>query len=240
VIRYLKYLKNMLTWSFGITLSNKPVAVEMVWRIPYTLILLGGSGVLAIVIGVVLGALAAYKRGGTFDTVSVVSSLVFFSLPTFWMGLVFILIFYTDLGWFPHAGAFPYEWSINAPKVFNVTTTSANPLGMVISISPNDLWAYTSGILKHAFLPVMTLTLFQYGAFLLLSRATMIEALTEDYIVTARAKGVTERNVVFRHALKKRFTASNNRSCSALRLHTLGRHNNRRSILLAGTWKMDF
>jgi peptide/nickel transport system permease protein len=203
IIRYLKYLKNMLTWNFGITVTgNKPVATEMEWRIPFTLILLGGSSLLAIVIGVVLGALAAYKRGGNFDAFAVVSSLVFFSLPTFWMGLVFILIFYSDLGWFPHAGAFPYEWAINPPQPFNITTASTNPLGMIVSISSNDLWAYTSGILKHAFLPVMTLTLFQYGAFLLLARATMIESLTEDYIVTARAKGVSERNVVFRHALK--------------------------------------
>lgn len=203
VIRYLKYLKNMLTWNFGITImGNKPVANEMVWRIPYTLILLGGSGVLAIIIGVVLGALAAHKRGGNFDAFAVVSSLVFFSLPTFWMGLVFILVFYSNLHWFPHAHAFPAEWSVNPPHPFSITTTSTNPLGMLVSISPNDLWAYTSGILSHLFLPVLTLTLFQYGAFLLLARATMIESLTEDYIVTARAKGVSERNVIFRHALK--------------------------------------
>jgi peptide/nickel transport system permease protein len=203
IIRYFKYLRNMITWNFGVSvMSWKPVANDMVWRIPFTLLLLGGSGVLAILIGVVLGALAAYKRGGNFDAFAVVSSLVFFSLPTFWMGLVFILIFYSNLHWFPHAHAFPSEWALNAPHPFNMTTTSTNPLGLFVTVSPNDLWAYISGIGSHLFLPMLTLVLFQYGGFLLLARATMIESLTEDYIVTARAKGVSERNVVFRHALK--------------------------------------
>ncbi len=203
IIRYFKYLRNMITWNFGVSvMSWRPVANDMVWRIPFTLLLLGGSGVLAILIGVVLGALAAYKRGGNFDAFAVVSSLVFFSLPTFWMGLVFILIFYSNLHWFPHAHAFPSEWALNAPHPFNITTTSANPLGLFVAVSPNDLWAYIAGIGSHLFLPMLTLTLFQYGGFLLLARATMIESLTEDYIVTARAKGVNERNVVFRHALK--------------------------------------
>jgi len=203
IIRYFKYLGNMITWNFGLSVvSWKPVAVEMIWRIPFTLILLGGSGILAIAIGVVLGAYAAQRRGGNFDAFAVVSSLIFFSLPTFWMGLVFILIFYTNLHWFPHAHAYPSEWLLNAPNPITVTATGSSSLGLSVAINPNDLWAYVTGIGSHLFLPILTLTLFQYGSFLLLARATMIEALTEDYIVTARAKGVTERNVVFRHALK--------------------------------------
>lgn len=203
VIRYLKYIRNMLTWNFGITFSERtPVADEMMWRLPYTLILMGGSTVLALIVGVALGAVAAHKRGGKFDATAVLTSLVFYSLPTFWMGLLFILVFYSNLHWFPHAHAYPPEWTNKWPVPFTMASSAAGPLGVVMTINPNGLWEYVTGYLRHAFLPVLTLTLFQYGGYLLLVRATMVEALTEDYIVTARAKGVSETNVVFRHALK--------------------------------------
>jgi len=165
-------------------------------------VLLGGSTLLAVVIGVILGAIAAYKRGGKFDTLSVSSSIVFFSLPTFWMGLLFILVFSVTLRWFPHAFAFPPEWTLNPPNPLIITSSPSSPLGMLITINTNDLWTAILGYAKHAFLPVLTLTLFQYGSYLLLTRATMIEALTEDYIVTAKAKGVPERSIIYRHALK--------------------------------------
>ena len=203
--RYFKYVLNMLSWNFGIAFNDRqPVSLHIAEKLPYTLVLIGGSTVFAIVIGVVLGALAAHKRGGRFDTFSVVSSLVFYSLPTFWMGLVLIFIFYTQLDWFPHAHARPPEWSIRGafPEPFTFTSSTGSPLGVLVSVNPNKLWELIMGYATHAFLPVLTLTLFQYGGFLLLTRATMIEALTEDYIVTARAKGVAERSVIFKHALK--------------------------------------
>lgn len=204
LIRFAKYIKNMLTWNFGITFRTRlPVAEEMIRRIPFTLVLLGGSTTLAVIIGVILGALAAHRRGGKFDTFCVTSSLIFYSLPTFWMGLLFILIFYVYLGWFPNAHPYPAEWILpqNAPKPFTITTTPYSPIGMVINVNEGELLKMIAGYLRHAFLPVMVLTLFQYGGFLLITRATMIEALTEDYIVTARAKGVRETNVIFKHAL---------------------------------------
>lgn len=205
LMRYFKYLVNMLTWNFGITFTERTqVAIKISEKLPYTLVLIGGSTVLAIILGVVLGAFAAHKRGGKFDTASVVSSLVFYSLPTFWMGLVLIFVFYSSLRWFPHAHAQPPEWDIRGafPAPFTFTSSLASPLGILVSVNPNELWELIMGYFTHSFLPVLTLTLFQYGGFLLLTRATMIEALTEDYIVTARAKGVSERSVIFKHALK--------------------------------------
>lgn len=202
-IRYARYLYNMLTWNFGITfIERAPVADEMLMRLPYTLILMGGSITFAVMIGVLLGVLSAHKRGGKFDTANVFSSLVFYSLPVFWMGMVFIFIFYVNLGWFPHAHARPSEWAIYPLHPYIISTTSANPLQALITVNPSELMTVIIGYIRHMFLPLMTLTLFQYGGFLLLTRATMIEALTEDYIVTARAKGVKERTVLLRHALK--------------------------------------
>jgi peptide/nickel transport system permease protein len=96
------------------------------------------------------------------------------------MGLIFILVFAQTLNWFPPGGVTPAEWAIGLPPF----TTQ-----LLVRI-------------QHIFLPAMTLTLFFYGGHLLLTRATMVEALSEDYIVTARAKGVSQRSILFKHALK--------------------------------------
>ncbi len=114
------------------------------------------------------------------DSAWVTVSLTTYSLPTFFMGLVFILIFAQSLGWFPGGGVTPEIWILGTPPLLT------------------QIWVR----MQYLFLPALTLTLFFYGGNLLLTRATMTEALTEDYIVTARAKGLPERTVLFKHALK--------------------------------------
>jgi len=207
-IQYVKYLRNLLTWNFGLSTSTRrPVADEMLYRIQGTLMMMGLATLFAVLFGVFLGILVAYKHGGKFDSFAVFSGLIFFSLPTFWMGMIAIEIFFSYLGWFPHAHAFPDDWTkgggINWPVPF-VTATQATPQATQLQLifNPDNIVTFISGFAKHAFLPVSVLTLFQYGGFLLLTRATMIEALTEDYIMTARAKGVQERDILLRHALK--------------------------------------
>lgn len=196
-VKYAKYVSNLFTWQFGRSfLSGEPVAKEMMWRLPFTLLLMGGSTVISLVIGVVLGVLAAHKRGGLFDSASVFASLMTYALPTFWMGMLFLLVFYTQLRWFPNAGAFPREWALTGAPPPLFTTTIGD---FTLSIpSPAEI----SARLWHAFLPLVTLTLFLYGGWLLLTRATMLETLTEDYIITARAKGLKERTILYKHALK--------------------------------------
>lgn len=197
-VRYARYIVNLLTWQFGDSyISGNPVATEMMLRLPYTLFLMGGSAVLSIVIGILLGVVAAHKRGGKFDTGVVTLSLITGSLPTFWMGMMALLIFYTWLHWFPIAGAFPREWGVQGRwpvpmAVFDLFGTT------VIIPGVQELM----GRLWHATLPLAVLTLYNYGGWLLLTRATMMETLTEDYVVTARAKGVAERTVLLKHALK--------------------------------------
>jgi peptide/nickel transport system permease protein len=205
-VRLLKYINNLLHWDFGKSITGlQPVADALATKIPWTLILVGGSTVLAVVIGVILGVIVAHKRGGPLDTSLVVGSLVTMSLPTFWMGYMLILIFTLGLGWFPHALAWPPEWGapgVGFPKPLSIGAQSIGALSVTFQVNPSESLRYFVGYVRHAFLPILTLTLFQYGAFLLLTRATMMEALTEDYIVTARAKGVGERTVLFKHALK--------------------------------------
>jgi len=181
-IRYGKYVLNMLTFNFGISYMNQvPVSEEIGDRMIYTFILVGISTVLSIIIGIILGVLSAYKRGGKLDTVNVVSALTFYSLPSFWIGMIFLLVFSVHLHWFPISG---------------FQTVGLN------AVWPQD-WAVILGDrLWHMVLPVATLTLFMYGGYLLLTRAVMLETLTDDYVLTARAKGLKERTVLFKHALK--------------------------------------
>jgi peptide/nickel transport system permease protein len=189
-VRYLTYLTSMLTWNFGETspaTGNVPVGPYIMQYLPNTLILMGLSTVLSILIGVILGVIAAYKRGGLFDSASVITSLITFSLPTFWMGLVFISIFQGILPAGRIVGDNMPPWNLN----FLLGTQISYP----------SLVELQSRI-QHLILPTAVLTLFQYGNYLLLTRATMLETLTEDYILTARAKGLKERTIIFKHALK--------------------------------------
>lgn len=195
-IRFPKYILNMLTWQFGYSFHTQtPVGYEMSGRLTNTLLLVGTSSILAVMIGVILGVIAAYKRGGIFDSVSVVVSLTTYSLPSFWMGMLALIIFSFNLHWFPSAGSVPAEWARQWP------TPAFQGVLLGIEIAIPSL-TEIAGRIRHLFLPVVVLTLFSYGGYLLLTRATMLETLSEDYIVTARAKGLTERTVLFKHALK--------------------------------------
>jgi peptide/nickel transport system permease protein len=120
------------------------------------------------------------------------------------MGMLFVLIFSSMLGWLPPGGAVPDLWLTGGwPVSHKINCTVADSsITINLSINGEGLLDLISGFLRHLTLPLLTLTLFQYGGFLLLTRATMIEALTEDYIVTARAKGLKEREVLLKHALK--------------------------------------
>lgn len=182
-----EYFVNMLTWNFGTSFqTNKPVISDMIagGRLMNTLILLGSSTILSIIIGVVGGIIVSSRRGSGIDRASVTTSLTTYSLPTFWMGIAFIFIFVLSLHWLPvPQGSYPAQWGVPG-------------------FGPKNIFEVIVGRFQYLFLPMLVLTLFSYGTFLLLTRATMLETLSEDYIVTARAKGLSERSVLFRHAFK--------------------------------------
>jgi peptide/nickel transport system permease protein len=185
--RFYDYIKAMLTFQFGFSYaSNQDVTYEMIstGKLTNTLVLLGTSTVFAIIIGTVLGIIISRKRGSTLDSFWVTTSLTTFSLPTFFMGILLIFVFSIALNWFPSGSTHPNTWDI-------VGANLTPPLFQQLLIR-----------LQYLFLPALTLTLFAYGGFLLLTRATMMEALSEDYILTARAKGLTERAILFKHAFK--------------------------------------
>jgi len=177
-VQYIKYLQSTLTWDFGYSFySLEPVGRELMERLPNTLILMGVSLIFAAGFGTLFGIYAAYKRGSLYDVTVVSVSLFSYALPTFWMGLLMIYIFGYVFAIFPLAG----------------TMSRPPPLDPILKIF--DLaW--------HLFLPALTLFLFSYGNWLLMMRSTILEVLHEDYITTARAKGATERIVLFRHAFR--------------------------------------
>lgn len=185
--RFLDYVRNMLTFNFGQSIEyNQQVVTYMIGtnRLGNTLELLGTSTVFAIIIGTVIGVLTSRKRGSASDNFWVTASLTTYSLPTFFMGIMFIFIFAVALNWFPGGGTHPPAWD-------NLNANLQPPLLTQFFVE-----------MKYLFLPALTLTVFSYGGFLLLTRATMMEALSEDYIVTARAKGLSERAVLFKHAFR--------------------------------------
>ncbi len=203
-VQMVKYTRNLLTFQFGTAFVNRlPIGTVLAQRLPYTLLLLGLSTVISIIIGIFWGIAAIQRRGSLFDSGSVVSSLFIGSLPTFWLGLMFLLIFYSRLHWFPNAGAFPREWAGKWPVVFTSTSQgSANALDLILSFNAEGFFTLIGGYLHHLMLPLITLTFFFFGGWLLLTRATMLETVTEDYVLTAKAKGLKESNVLVKHALK--------------------------------------
>jgi len=204
--QYFIYLKRMFTWEFGYSIINKrDVADEIMYRLPWTILLMGGSAVIAIVVGVIIGVFAAYKRGSKFDISMLIISLITNSLPVFWLGMVFIVIFAGALKLFPTSHAYPPNWGVLEPwpQPFTIKTVQTGlSVTTTLVVNPSDTVTWIVGHFRHLFLPLLTLSIFQFGGFVLLTRATMLESLTEDYIVTARAKGLPERSVLFRHALK--------------------------------------
>lgn len=199
-LRYVTYVQNLLTWNFGRSfITRKLVALEITERLQNTILLMGTVSILSITIGVILGVIAASRRGGIFDSATVLSSLTASALPSFWIGMVFLMIFFMYLRWFPPGFTFPHSWMIpgNWPQPLAVVNIPNTPITIRIPGLEE-----IAGRLRHLFLPTLTLTIFSFGGYLLLTRATVLEALTEDYVVTARAKGLKERAVLFKHVLK--------------------------------------
>ena len=174
--RYFIYMGNMLTFHFGTSFTH----ANSVWkilseRIPRTLLLFGLATILAYVIGIYLGALIAWRRGGVLDGSSVIVSLTFYNMPSFWIGLIFLVFFAADLGWFPLTGWFD---------------PTQGPTNTYLNI----LW--------HMTLPLVVLLLLELAGTVLLMRTAMLDIIGENYMVTAKAIGYSQRTVLFKHGAR--------------------------------------
>jgi len=180
--RYILYIRNMLTWDFGFSYETMNyVKLDIMRSLPNTLFLMGLAEIAAMIVGILFGVIAAYKRGGSLDTFLVTTSLATYSVPVFWIGWIMLSFFAVHLGWFEVGGVVPISWTINRPT---------------------GILSDFAGRLYMATLPAVTLFIFLFGGWILLTRATVLETITEDYVTTARAKGLPERTVLFKHVLK--------------------------------------
>ena len=180
--QFLIYLKNIVTLDFGDSYQySQPVRELMLDRLWPTVVLVGTSTILSIVIGIWIGTIAAWNRGRTFDQLSTTSTITLYSMPEWWLGLILFFLFSTGFG--------------GMPRLF--------PIGLLHSsgVDPSSL----DGVVDtawHLVLPVVTLTLAYLAEYSLIMRSALLDEMGEDYLQTARAKGLADVLVRRRHAMR--------------------------------------
>jgi peptide/nickel transport system permease protein len=180
VVQYAKFLGNAAKGNFGVSYrQGRPVATIIAERAPATLELAFVSGTLALAFGIGLGVYTAIRRHGIASNVIMSTSLIGVSLPTFLIGILLIYVFSVTLGWLPSFGR-----------------------GETVQLGFWSTGFLTASGLKALILPSITLGLYQMTLIMRLVRSEMLEVLRQDYIRFARARGLRERSVNFRHALK--------------------------------------
>ena len=195
LVQYGRFMGDIITLDFGnsLTAGRRPIIDEMSERFPATLELVLPAAALALLIGIVGGTWAGARRKHPSDYVLRLYSVVIYSIPIFWLGLMFQLIFGVRLGWFPIAGRIDAVLGTTLDRTTNVLFVDALLQGN---------WPAFFSSLNHMVMPVVTLGLILSGVFLRLTRINVIETLQMDYIGAARARGIAERTVVGGHALK--------------------------------------
>jgi peptide/nickel transport system permease protein len=178
--QFLTYLGNLVNLNLGQSFAEERPVVDVIadhfWP---TVLLVGVAEILSIAVGMLIGIRAAWKRGGAFDVISVNASLVIYAVPFFWLGMLLLYFLAT-----PHGiPIFPGQ------QMQTLGVTFSNPLDQAVDIG------------RHLALPALTLGLGLLGEEVLIMRSSMLEALREDYVTTARAKGLREGDVVRRHVV---------------------------------------
>jgi len=195
-VQYLSYLGGLLTGDWGNSLSTRrPVLTEFAVRLPPTLELLFAAIVFALIFGVILGVLASRKPGGPLDGVVRFLSIGGISMPAFWLGLLLQIFFVGRLGILPATGEFSKEVDYVSP----ITRVTGFPL---FDSFVTGNWVAWSDGLAHLILPMLTLAAYPLGLIARMTRASMLEVQSQDYIFTAKAYGLRERMIRWRLALK--------------------------------------
>jgi peptide/nickel transport system permease protein len=190
--QFLKYLGRAVRGDLGHSIqSNERVVVDLATRFPATMELTLGAMLIASTVGVATGVVAAVRRNTWFDGVSMFAALFGFSMPIFWLGIMLILLFAWLLGWFPISGRL--DLTIDLVRVTNFYLLDAVLTGN---------WAALGNALRHLVLPAVTLSTVPLAIIARMTRSSLLEVLRQDYVRTARAKGLAEPRVVLGHALR--------------------------------------
>lgn len=190
--QFIRYMDRLLHADLGNSIHRRiPVAETLKLRFPATVELSLLAMLVAILIGIPVGIVSAARRNSLMDSVTMVGSLVGVSMPIFWLGIMEIMLFSIYLHWLP-AGA-RMDTGVELQTVTN--------LFLLDSILTGNGEAFVSA-LKHLIMPTLALATIPMAIIARMTRSSMLDALQEDYIRTAFAKGLQERVVIFRHALK--------------------------------------
>jgi peptide/nickel transport system permease protein len=174
--QFVNYLGDTLRGEFGYSfISGRPVMDSVAERMWPTLLLVGTATLLSTLLGILIGIKGAWRRGSAFDTGSLFGSLTLYSMPEGWLGMILLITFAGTYGWFPAGG--------------------------IESTDELTGFAHVLDVAKHLVLPCLTLTLGYIGEFAIIMRSSLLEVMGEDFVQTARAKGVRDRDVRRRHAV---------------------------------------
>ena len=178
--QYTRYIVNALTFKFGISFQYLTPVSEIIFsrRLLNTLALMIPATLLATVLGVFIGTLAAWRRGTKIDAFSTFTSLVLYSMPVYWLGLLIILVFAYYLG------ILPFRGSITA------------------GIVHENIFHFLADYLWHMLGPLTTLTLINLGGYLLIMRSNLLDVFSQDYIEAAKAKGLPERKILISYGMR--------------------------------------
>lgn len=174
--QFVNYLGDTLTGEFGYSfISGRKVITVVAEKVWPTVLLVGVATILSTVIGILVGIKGAWRRGSAFDTGSLLGSLTLYSMPEGWLGMILLITFAGNMGWFPAGGI----------------ESSDRLTGL----------AHVLDVAKHLVLPCLTLTLGYLGEFAIIMRSSLLEVMGEEFVHTARAKGVRDKDVRRRHAV---------------------------------------
>jgi peptide/nickel transport system permease protein len=179
--QFVTYAEDTLTGNFGVSLANgEPVTQRIGDRIWPTILLVGTSTIASAVIGLVIGIYGGWRRGSAFDLGSLGFTLVAYSMPEFWFGILILMAFAGGVGFFP---------SIFPTGGYQTPGADLSGFGHVIDV------------LNHLFLPWLTLTIAYLGEYALIMRSSILDVMGEDFVTTARAKGLRDKQVLWRHTV---------------------------------------
>jgi peptide/nickel transport system permease protein len=180
--QYWTYLRETLTGNLGSSyLTGQPVVETIAERVWPTVLLVGVGTTAAIVVGLMLGIKGGWNRGSRFDKSSLYGSLTLYSTPEGWLGMMLLIIFAGSMGWFPVGGY-----------------ADGNSTGL----------AHVTDVLNHLFLPALTLALGYGASYMIVMRSSLLEMKDEDFVATARAKGLTETRIRRDHSVPNAFLPS--------------------------------
>ncbi len=190
--QYLKFLSRALQGDLGVSVkTQRPVMEEWTDRFPATIELAVTAGLIAVMIGVPLGYMAARRHGGIFDSFAVAGSLLGVAIPVFFLAYMLKYVFAVQLGWFPADGR-------QDPRLFTEHPTGFYVLDGLVTGRPDAAWDAA----LHLILPAIALASIPLAVITRITRASVLDVVNEDYVRTAEAKGLTQQTISRRHVLR--------------------------------------